>query len=331
MTLFYWNEYFTFHKNKFETNKINSSSSESAKDFSIDKIKEIENISFDYSPSKELKNKIVENIDNAEEYIYLEIYMFTEKDIKNAIKRAFDRWIEIKIILEKDPYMAYSINDKFYNELKKKWINVIWSNDKNYSLNHSKILIIDWLSTISTWNFTYSTFTKNRDLFLFIDDDEINRKLIENFNNDFEWIKKSIYHENLILSPLYSRDKIQKLLQSAEKDIKIYIQYFNDDEVRNLLIKIKKEKNLNITAIIPKTAAEDEETKELIKSWINIKIIPKYKMHSKAILIDNNVLFIWSVNFSSYSFDKNREIWILLKNKTIINQFLKLFNNDLNN
>ncbi|MDF1682884.1 MAG: phospholipase D-like domain-containing protein [Patescibacteria group bacterium] len=32
------------------------------------------------------------------------------------------------------------------------------------------------------------------------------------------------------------------------------------------------------------------------------------KMHSKAILIDNKYLFLGSVNFSSYSLDRNREV-----------------------
>jgi phosphatidylserine/phosphatidylglycerophosphate/cardiolipin synthase-like enzyme len=48
-------------------------------------------------------------------------------------------------------------------------------------------------------------------------------------------------------------------------------------------------------------------------------------MHSKAILIDNKYLFIWSINFSKYSLDKNREIWILLKNWDIISKFKSLF------
>jgi len=46
--------------------------------------------------------------------------------------------------------MAYSINDKTYDELKKNNIEVIWSNTKNYALNHSKMLIIDDEVILST-------------------------------------------------------------------------------------------------------------------------------------------------------------------------------------
>jgi phosphatidylserine/phosphatidylglycerophosphate/cardiolipin synthase-like enzyme len=54
-------------------------------------------------------------------------------------------------------------------------------------------------------------------------------------------------------------------------------------------------------------------------------------MHAKAILIDEKFLFIWSINFSTYSIDQNREIWILIINNEIINNFLNIFNQDIKN
>ncbi|MBT3727425.1 hypothetical protein HOG21_07390 [bacterium] len=64
-------------------------------------------------------------------------------------------------------------------------MDIVWSNSDNYSFNHSKILLIDDLSIISTGNFSYSTFTKNRDFFIFTNDNKINSKLKENFSNDY--------------------------------------------------------------------------------------------------------------------------------------------------
>ncbi|NCO31543.1 hypothetical protein GW891_01700 [bacterium] len=45
--------------------------------------------------------------------------------------------------MEKDPYLAYSINNKTYNEFQKNGIDVVWSNTKNYFLNHTKLILID--------------------------------------------------------------------------------------------------------------------------------------------------------------------------------------------
>lgn len=327
-SIFNFEEYYNFHKEKIEINKNKIELESKIKNFDLKNIENIKEIKFYYTPSKDLLNNIVEKINNSQKYVYIEVYMFTEKRIKEAVIKAKKRWVDVKIILEKDPYMAYTINDKIYNELQKNNIEVVWSNTENYALNHSKMILIDDLNIVSTWNLTYSTFTQNRDFFLFIKDENINNLLKEIFYNDFNWIKYSPYSENLVLSPSYSRNKIIDLIESAEKDIKIYIQYFNDEEINNKLIEIKKVKDIKISAIIPDTATQDENTKKLIKSGIEIKKIPKYKMHAKAILVDEKYLFIWSENFSSYSLDKNREIWFIIKNNEVISNFLDIFNYD---
>ena len=327
-SIFNFEEYYNFHKEKIEINKNKIELESKIKNFDLKNIENIEEIKFYYTPSKDLLNKKVEKKNNSKNYVYIEVYKNNKKRIKEAVIKAKKRWVDVKIILEKDPYMAYTINDKTYNELQKNNIEVIWSNTENYALNHSKMILIDDLNIVSTWNLTYSTFTQNRDFFLFIKDKNTNKLLKEIFYNDFNWIKFSPYSENLVLSPSYSRNKIIDLIESAEKDIKIYIQYFNDEEINNKLIEIKKIKNIKISAIIPDTATQDENTKKLIKSGIEIKKIPKYKMHAKAILVDEKYLFIWSENFSSYSLDKNREIWFIIKNNEVISDFLDIFNYD---
>jgi phosphatidylserine/phosphatidylglycerophosphate/cardiolipin synthase-like enzyme len=77
--------------------------------------------------------------------------MLTETKIQEALVKAKNtNKIEIKIILEKNPYLATSINNKAYNFLIENNIDIIRSNPDNYTLNHSKLLIIDEKAIIST-------------------------------------------------------------------------------------------------------------------------------------------------------------------------------------
>lgn len=330
-SIFNFDEYKNYHLEKENQEKEFKYIQEQNTNFNISDIKDLNDISFFYTPYKELLTDIVQKIDSSENKIYIEVYMLTESRIKDALIRAKNRWIDIKIILEKDPYMAYSINDKNFNILKKNNVDIRWSNDKNYSLNHTKILIIDDLSIISSWNLTYSTFTKNRDFFIFTKDENIRIKLEENFLNDFNWIKKNIYDDNLIFSPIDSREKIYNFLNWASNNIKMYFQYLKDDDFVNYLIKIKNEKNLNIEIILADTAKNDKNNKLLENNWIKISYLKSPKIHAKAILIDEKYLFIWSINISEYSLDKNREIWILLKNTEIIDKFVNIFKQDIKN
>ena len=107
--------------------------------------------------------------------------------------------------------MAYNINNKAFTKLQNIGINIIWSNKQNYSFNHSKVLLLDNLSIISTGNYSYSTFTQNRDFFIFTTNQNINDKLKENFINDYNYQKINIYDNNLIFSPNSSRIKFEKL------------------------------------------------------------------------------------------------------------------------
>lgn len=326
-----YNEYKYFHIEKYENKQYIKQLEQKINNFNVQNIKKINYIKIYHTPNKDLLDKIVELINNAEKEILLETYMLTETRIQDALINSFKKWIKIQIILEKSPYMSYNINNKAYNKLKNYWIDIVWSNKDNYSFNHSKILLIDNLSIISTWNYTYSTFTKNRDFFIFTKDYNINKKLKENFFYDFIWKNISIYDDNLIFSPSSSRIKIEKLFNSAEKDIKMYFQYIEDDNLLDKLIFLKKEKKINISIILPESAKNNENTKILIKNWVNIWYIKDVTMHAKSILIDEKYLFIWSINFSTNSIDKNREIWVLIINNEIIDYFLSIFNNDLNN
>jgi phosphatidylserine/phosphatidylglycerophosphate/cardiolipin synthase-like enzyme len=256
------------------------------------------------------------------------MYIFTEKKILQALIKAKQRWVKIKVLLEKSPYKANNINNKTYNTLKENNINVSWSNSDNYSYNHSKLIIIDETFIISTWNLSYSSFTKNKDFYIFVKNNWLLKLIKNNYLNDYNWITNYQYSDKIIYSPLWTRIKFQKLLESAKQEIKIYFPYINDDIFLQQLIKISKEKNINIQIILDKKEKTNWNIIKLKNNGIKIFFFNKYKNHSKAILIDEEFLYIWSINCSKYSIEKNKEIWIIIKNKTIINQFKDIFIND---
>ena len=256
----------------------------------------------------------------------MEVYLLTEKRIINAIIKVKEKWIDLKVILENNPYMSAKLNDKAFNQLAKNWINVVRSNPKNYFLNHAKVLLVDDEIVISTWNMSHSTFFVNRDLFLFIKDHELLKDIEKIFLDDYSWINISEYNENLVISPTYSRKKIETLIKWAEEEIRLYFPYLSDDWIENLLLE-KISNWVPVSILVSKKFfdEENEYVRFLEKKWIEIIQINKYKMHSKAILVDKKYLFIWSINFSSYSIDKNREVWIIIIDQKIIKQFLEIW------
>jgi phosphatidylserine/phosphatidylglycerophosphate/cardiolipin synthase-like enzyme len=255
--------------------------------------------------------------------------MLTEKSIIKSLQLANNKWLDVKVILEKNPYQSNWINDSTYDFLLKNHINIVWSNLENYALNHSKFIIIDDEIILASWNFTNSTFNSNRDIFLFIRDREILSLFEKVFNFDFKWIKTSPYSNFLVISPDYSRNKIEKMIFWAKDSINMYFPYIDDENLESILLN-KATNWVKIRLITDKLSLKQdlEKMEKLKKSWIEIKALKRYTEHWKAILIDEKYLYIWSENFSTNSLDKNRETWILLKNTEIIKSFRDLFEKD---
>jgi len=250
--------------------------------------------------------------------------------MRDAIIRAHYRGVEVKVLLENNPYKAPYLNDSHYNDLDDAWVNVAWSDPLNYSLNHAKLLIIDEKAYVSTWNFSYSLFKHNRDLLVEINDNELLWILVQLFLWDFNHQNVGVYHENLVLSPDYSRTKMTKLINWAENNIDFYFPYIADEQFQNILFDLA-ESWIQIRWIVDKTFYK--ENPDIInlysEKWIQLKQINSWKLHAKSIIVDEKVAYVGSINFSTYSFDENREVWVIIQNKNVINSLLKVFNSDL--
>lgn len=321
---FSW-EYLDFHKQKQEKGKTYSQLRENLKNFKEEELKEIQEIEIFDTPDTSLIKKITDKIDTAQKKVYLNTYIYTEKNIRASLIKAKKRGIDVKIILEKNVYMAPNLNKKAFEEAQQAGIAIVWSNPKNYTFNHAKYLLVDDELILSTWNISYTNFKSNKDIFLFIKDNEICKKVEEIFKRDFLWEEKIISHPNLLVSPYSSREKIEYMLKSAKKSLKLYIPYLAD-EALFFLLKENLKAWILITIITSDT--EGENLKELKNFGANI-IYSKRKIHAKAILKDDTLLFIWSINFSDTSMDENMELGILIQDKKIIDDFSLFFEKGL--
>ncbi len=324
------NNYTNFHENKSDFLSENTALKENLDSFSLEKIRNYESIEMNSTPDKKLLKEIIRKIDEAKSRIFVEVYIFTEKDLQKALIRAKKRWVEVKVIMEKNVYKAPNLNKKTYDNFIKNDIDVVWASSTNFALTHTKMMIIDDEQIISTGNYSYSTFSKNREFFMFVKDEKLLKNLISIFKIDFEYKKEIIYDDNLVLSPYYTREKFDILLSSAKKSIKMYIQNFSDKKILDLLIKKQKEW-IDIEIIMPDLkyiASNKDEIEDLKNAGIRYKLLKSPNIHAKSILIDDKYLYLWSINFSEYSIDKNREIWLILKEQKIISKFSEFFEID---
>lgn len=328
---FFGHEYWSFHETETEKKIFEQQAYKQGQDFSLEEINEpSQEIELWETPSVELLKKLVREIDEANQEVLVEVYIFTERDLRDALIRAHKRWVQVQILLENNPYKATYLNDNHYESFMDAWVNVRWSDPLNYSLNHSKLLIIDNRAYVATWNFSYSSFTKNRDFFVEVVDSEIVDKLKELFILDFNHTQSWVFHPQLLVSPYSSRQKIEELLKSATKSIDFYFPYMTDRWLDEIFAQQRTEE-VKIRWVVGQDYT-DERWVELMnkaqsKNYI-LRTMKKPKLHAKAILVDEKYLYIGSINYSTYSLDENREVGIIISDTEVISKFQSIFESD---
>ena len=117
LSYFFGLEYQRHYTNHSQYISQQNSSDEKIQNFSLSQLEYIPETSLITTPNLTWLDDIVGMIDVAESEIYIEVYLLTEKRISQAIIRAHQRWVDVKIIVEKNPYKAYNINNKQFKLL----------------------------------------------------------------------------------------------------------------------------------------------------------------------------------------------------------------------
>ncbi len=131
-----------------------------------------------FSPQDNCAQEIVSEIDKAKDYVYVAMYYFTSRPIAQALIRARDRGVDVKVCLdEEQPTYEYS-KSRF---LENKGINMKLIGGSG--IMHNKFCIIDDHITLTgSCNWTVSADLKNDENLLIIESEEIARIYKEQFN-----------------------------------------------------------------------------------------------------------------------------------------------------
>lgn len=275
---------------------------------------------------------VLEGIDNAKQSIEVEVYIFTDKDIFDALLNAKNRGINVRVMLEESPYNSYGTNKNMKDKLSHYGIDTKWSN-RVYQYTHSKFLVIDKRTGyIMTLNLSKSSFTKNREFGVITSDPATVSELLKIFESD--WARKPYnpIDSPLVVSPENSRSKISSLINSATYELLIYDEEIQDQAIEQLVEK-KANQGVQVYVIVadPVSISFNRDViSEFKKYHINIRYVSSPFIHAKAIVVDKNKCYIGSVNISDSSFDKNREVGIIVTDPQIISSLRTTFFADFN-
>lgn len=148
------------------------------------------------NPQKE----IIKNINQAEAFINIAMYIFTDREIALPLAEACERGVKVRLYLDKDQVDYKYSQSRF---LVQKGIETRISSN-NYIMHHKFAIIDNRLLLTGSYNWTFSANNRNDENLMVIDDPEI----IEIFQNQFInlWTNK------------YSSERTRQLYEIAKVD-----------------------------------------------------------------------------------------------------------------
>ena len=273
---------------------------------------------------------ILELIDGAQESIRFKIYLFTYREARQALIKAANRGVSVQVLIDPDPIGGGESNAETARLLREGGVDVKWAHGA-FKHHHEKSMVIDdRLALIATFNFTYGSFTQNREFALLTTQPDVVADVASIF--DADWAGEGVHLDGdspLVLSPDNSRKRITELIRGAKRSLWLEESTLLDADITRELAKAAK-RGVDVRFIAPRrehdVAAENYQA--IRDAGAQVVFLSEPYVHAKAIVADGRRAFVGSVNLSYTSFELNRELGILTEDVDVINRLQTVMDRD---
>lgn len=304
---------------------------------------------FDHPPS--LYEAMLEDIDQAREYIYLETYKFGNDGIgsrfRNMLTKKASEGVKIKLLIDS---WGAGVPISFFSEMIRHGAEVRYFKKivlafdfftKNHRRNHRKLLIIDdHITYLGSANIAGHSI-KWRELQIRLKSKiaiHFKRSFLASFKiynkyifNKFTYRKAIFYCGFEIVQDIPSiyRQRIKKryedLIKKATKEIVIETPYFIPGfKLRKALMEAAS-RGVDVKILMPEHSdvrivdlLRNKYLGQMHRNNVRILFYTPANLHAKAILIDNKIFGIGSANFDYRSFRYLHEIMLFGSNADTI-------------
>jgi len=299
-------------------------------------------------------NAMIEDIDIARKYVYVETFRVGNDEIGDRFRRALTQkakeGIDVRLLI--DGWGAGSVDHDYFSELtayggqvrffeKIKYNTDIFT--RSHKRNHRKLLLIDdnisWIgsSNLTAYNMNWResmlrlkngiTYTLSK---LFMQDFRIYNKYVFNKAYNTRLIKYEDF-EILRDAPSIAVKRINqrfiKMIRAAKRMVLIETPYFLPGYFLRKAMMDAAKRGVKVTVILPKQSdvnlidvLRNKYLGPLHKSGIRFLFFTPNNLHAKLLLVDSKSFAIGSSNFDYRSFRYMYEIILTGEDKSIAEQ-----------
>lgn len=292
--------------------------------------------------NSQIVERVVDLIDNAEGSVHIAQFTFSVRAIEDAIYRAVDRGIDVKVAMD----MGQNRSGSLSSRLVENGVNVRFvrgnqvGNQDRYGLMHSKFMIVDGhilLTGSNNWSSTGTSINEENTIVMTSTADDF---LIQAFACHFDaaWQNSPGSSGNCSIdearfSPgIHGRDIISDNINRAERSVDVLMHHFLFDNVLRDLADAA-ERGVKVRVVLNYEDRHNYEGGDWDRIMANGGEL-RFKrnntdafqyMHHKLAIVDGRNLLHGSGNWSGSGFFNNFEFYVRYQAPEVVDPFIRLF------
>jgi cardiolipin synthase len=279
---------------------------------------------------------VIDLIDGAARSLRIKLFSLSDSRIVAALIRAHKRRLKLRVMLNPARRTGQLQNEGSHSALQAAGIDVLDSNPA-FGVTHEKSMVVDdataWIGSL---NWDPENFEETRDYAVITGDPKEVQGVIDCFEAD--WSRKHFEPpeaSNLVWCPGPGRKQIAQFIDSAKHSLYIQNERFQDSIIVEHIIRAKLRGVKVHVMTRPSHSLKPENLAEAVGDLrimrdvgIGIHKIKHLKLHAKLLLADRTHAILGSINLTSGSFDKRRELAIRLTEGDVVEHLAKIVHGD---
>ncbi len=261
---------------------------------------------------------ILRALRKAKESVRITLFRCDLPEVEKALAAAVARGVAVHALIAQTNRAGEKLLRKLELRLLEGGITVSRTAD-DLVRYHNKMLVIDErVLFVFGFNFTRLDLSKRRSMAIVTRKRPLVAEALELFEADVARQEFAPGKPKLVISPVNARARIEKLVGSARRSLRIYDPQAIDAAMLRLLQK-KAAAGVDVR-IIGKVGKSGR--------GLRVEALPSMGVHLRAILRDDIELFVGSQGLRSIELDRRRELGIIVRDRGAIKHFRGVFDDD---
>lgn len=263
---------------------------------------------------------LVGAIRRAKRSISIAVFRFDLDQLEDALQAAIKRGVTVQALIAH----TSGGGEKQLRKLESRLLEAgawVARTDDDMVRYHGKLLLIDdEVLFVLGFNYTRQDVQRSRSLGIMTRNSSVVREARRLIDADADRsLKFRPSKTALVISPENSRPRLRRFIRRARKELLIYDVDVSDDA---MLRELKQRVDSGVVVrILGKVEKKWKDAGFKVKT-------PSQRLHVRAIVRDRRRAFVGSQSLRRLQLDDRREVGILVRERTIVEQIARLFNRD---